>query len=150
MSLALLTWAGPARAEENIAVITGPNKPSLVFNRANLRDLFLKRIEIDDAGHPLAPLNLPPADPLREAFSLALLGQRPSGLQRYWAEQYFHGISPPFVVRSREAMLRYVAETPGAVGYVALCQIDKRVQVVAKIPATAELEDRLHELCGAP
>ena len=96
--------AAAAGAEESIAVISGPDKPAIAFNRANLQDIFSKRIQVDDAGHALAPLNLPPADPLREAVSLALFEQRPAAMQRYWTEQYFHGISPPYVVRSQEAM----------------------------------------------
>ena len=136
-----------ARAEEGIAVISGPDKPAIVFNRANLQDIFSKRIQVDDAGHALAPLNLPPADPLREALSLALFGQRPAAMQRYWTEQYFHGIAPPYVVSSQEAMLRFVAETPGAIGYVAHCQVDKRVQVLARLPVPAELATRVRHLC---
>ena len=41
--------------------------------------------------------------------------------------------SPPFVLASEEAMIRFVASTPGAVGYVSLCLADKRVAVVATI-----------------
>ena len=147
--LALSSLAGGTLAEDGLAVITGPSKPTLVFSRANLRDIFLKRIQVDDSGSPLVALNLPPDDPLREAFSLDVLGQRPGGMQRYWTEQYFHGVSPPFVVRSPEAMLRFVAETQGAIGYVAQCQVDKRVQVVARLPVPAELASRLRHACEA-
>ena len=94
--------------------------------------------------------HLPPDEAVREAFSQSVLGRRPGSLQRYWTEQYFHGISPPFVVRSPEAMLRFVAETPGAVGYLALCQVDKRVQVVARLPVPPELASRVRHVCEAP
>lgn len=141
--------AGGSLAEDGIAVITAPSRPAIAFNRANLQDIFLKRIQVDDNGNPLLALNLPADDPLREAFSLDVLGRRPGGMQRYWTEQYFHGVSPPFVVRSPEAMLRYVAETPGAVGYLAQCQVDKRVQVVARLPVPADLAGRLHHVCDA-
>lgn len=145
--LALAGLAGGCLAEDGLAVITGLSKPAIAFSRANLQDIFLKRIQVDDSGNPLVALNLPPDEALREAFSLYVLGQRPGGMQRFWTEQYFHGVSPPFVVRSPEAMLRFVAETPGAIGYVALCQVDKRVQVVARLPVPAELASRLRHVC---
>ena len=139
--------ASGAPAEDGIAVITGPSRPAIAFNRANLQDIFLKRIQVDDDGHPLQALNLPADDPLREAFSVEVLGRRPGAMQRYWTEQYFHGVSPPFVVRSPEAMVRYVAETRGAVGYLAQCQVDARVQVVAHLSVPADLASRLRHVC---
>jgi hypothetical protein len=44
--------------------------------------------------------------------------------------QYFQGITPPHVLSSEEAMLRFVASTAGAIGYALPCHIDERVQVL--------------------
>ncbi len=146
----LLAWApawAPAAGEEAIAIIVGPIPPALSFDQQTLKDIFLKRIAVDNAGASLAPLNLPPADPLRVALSLALWGERPAAMQRYWNERYFHGVSPPYVVRSQEGMLRFVAETPGAVGYVAACKADGRVKIVARLPAPTELAAQVREGC---
>lgn len=140
-------WAGVACPDETIAVVTGPASPTIAFDRSTLQDIFLKRIRVDDAHAALVPLNLSPTDPLRLAFSLSLLGERPEALQRYWTERYFHGISPPYSVRSQEAMLRFVTETPGAIGYVVSCRVDSRVKVVAKLAVPAELASPLHQLC---
>lgn len=142
-----LAWTLIAHGEDAIAVITGPTSPSIGFDRSNLQDIFLKRIRVDDAHAALIPLNLLPTDPLRVAFSLSLLGERPEALQRYWTERYFHGISPPYSVRSQESMLRFVAETPGAIGYVVSCRVDARVRVVARLTIPAELASQLHPLC---
>jgi hypothetical protein len=136
-----------ASAEEAIAVITGPTSPAIGFDRANLQDIFLKRIRVDDARAALVPLNLSPTNPLRVAFSMSLLGERPEAMQRYWTERYFHGISPPYSVNSQESMLRFVADTPGAIGYVLTCRVDDRVRVVARLPIPDELTSGLHSLC---
>jgi len=146
--LGLLYWGAGAQAEEAIAVIAGVTPPHIAFGRRNLRDIFLKRIVIDQDGTALVPLNLAPGDPLRIAFSLAVLGKRPDGLERYWTERYFHGVSPPYVVHSEEAMLRFVTETPGAVGYVALCRVDDRVKVVARLPVPRKMARKIHEVCA--
>ncbi|MGA9993162.1 MAG: hypothetical protein WBP86_12620 [Thiobacillaceae bacterium] len=147
IALTWLAWTVMARGEDTIAVITAQTSPSIGFDRSNLQDIFLKRIRVDDAHAALIPLNLSPTDPLRVAFSLSLLGERPEAWQRYWTERYFHGISPPYSVRSQESMLRFVAETPGVIGYVVSCRVDARVRVVARLPIPAELAPRLHSLC---
>jgi hypothetical protein len=147
LPLACLAPPGAGAAEARIDVVTGPTPPNLALEREVLRDIFLKRVVIDNAGKPLVPLNLPPDDPLRAAFSEALLGKPPDALQRFWNERYFQGVSPPYVVRSQEAMLRFIAETPGALGYVASCRVDKRVHVVAELPVPPGLTDRVLALC---
>jgi hypothetical protein len=46
---------------------------------------------------------------------------------------YFHGLLPPHVLASTEAVLRFVASTPGAIGYVPLCDADARVTMLLAI-----------------
>ncbi|HFD11023.1 MAG TPA: hypothetical protein ENJ32_00930 [Crenotrichaceae bacterium] len=59
-----------------------------------------------------------------------MFNQSPLEMQDFWNIQYFHGILPPRVVTSEEAMLRFVANTPGAIGYVLSCHLDNRVKSV--------------------
>jgi ABC-type phosphate transport system substrate-binding protein len=148
IALTSLTWTSMPRAEEAIAVITGLIPPSIGLDRSNLQDIFLKRIRVDDARAALVPLNLSPTHPIRMAFSLSLWGERPEAMQRYWTERYFHGISPPYSVDSQESMLRFVANTPGAIGYVLTCRVDSRVHVAAKLAIPAELATQILTLCN--
>ena len=138
---------GAGAAQTRIAVVTGPVPPNLTLDREALRDIFLKRVVIDNAGSKLVPLNLPADDPLRAAFSQALLGKPPDALQRYWNERYFQGVSPPYVVRSEEAVLRFIAETPGALGYIAACRLDKRARVIVELPVPPGLAAQVAALC---
>jgi ABC-type phosphate transport system substrate-binding protein len=46
---------------------------------------------------------------------------------------YFHGVQPPYVLASDEAVIRFVVSTPGAIGYVSNCLADRRVTVVARL-----------------
>jgi len=57
----------------------------------------------------------------------------PEDMQSYWNDQYFHGVLPPPVLDSEEAVLRFVSSTAGAIGYVSACAVDKRVEIVALI-----------------
>ncbi|MCB1747118.1 MAG: hypothetical protein H6977_07430 [Gammaproteobacteria bacterium] len=120
-----------------MAVIAHPGAAPLA--RRELVEVYRGKRRVDDAGERIVPLNLPGDDDVRRAFSLALLGQLPEDLEAYWNERYFHGISPPYVVSSVEAMLRFVAVTPGAIGYVPRCAADDRVAVVALIEVATPL-----------
>ena len=134
-------------SDASIAVIVGPSAPAIGYDHQTLKDVFLKRIVVDNKGEPLVPLNLSPSDPLRQAISQALWGQPPEAKQRYWNERYFSGVTPPYVVRSQEAMLRFVAETPGAVGYVSSCMVDARVTVISHLPVPPDLVLRVKGDC---
>jgi hypothetical protein len=109
--------------------ILSPDEVALVFRRK-------KRLAAD--GQQIQPVNLLASHPLRRAFSLHILGQNPEELEDYWRELYFHGVLPPFVVASEEAVIRFVASTPGAIGYVSSCLVDSRVTVVLRFGASSE------------
>jgi hypothetical protein len=68
------------------------------------------RLQYDD--------NLLAASPVREQFSLSVLGNTPQELASYWRDLRFHGTRRPPVVESQRTVLRYMARPPGAVGYV--------------------------------
>lgn len=84
------------------------------------------------AAHGLAlhPVNLHSEHPLRLMFSQWVLHSAPRSQINYWNGLYFHGVQPPYTVQSEEAMIRYVAETDGAVGYIDACHVDDRVKAV--------------------
>ncbi|MGE0483911.1 MAG: hypothetical protein AB7Q81_07215 [Gammaproteobacteria bacterium] len=131
LALVLLAGADRVRAGE-LAVIAHPGAVTPLDHR-QLADSYRGVRRVDEDGRRIVPLNLPVDDPLRRAFSLAVLGRLPEDLEAYWNERYFHGVSPPYVVSSAEAMLRFVAATPGALGYVPRCAVDARVAVVAEV-----------------
>lgn len=134
---ALLSLALPAAealdTAQDIVVIAHADFARQDLTPAELALIF-RRIELVDArGVALVPVNLPGTHALRVAFSRALFKLSPGAMEAYWNERYFHGVAPPHVVASVEAMLRFVASTDGAVGYVPACAVDARVKVVARL-----------------
>lgn len=121
--------------QPQMVVITAPEGPQLTLDQNTVRNIYLKKVFVDGKGQRLTPVNLPSGTPLREAFSRALLHMDDAVLQDYWDRQYFQGISPPYVLGSPDAVIRFVATTPGAIGYVASCQVDASVRVVLTLPA---------------
>lgn len=126
-----------AQVQVQVAVITAPTSPRLSFDRDTLRNVYLKRIFVDSDGVKLTPVNLPADSPLRDAFTRTVLHMSERPMQDYWDKQYFQGVSPPYVLASDEAVLRFVAATPGAVGYVASCHVDTSIRVVMLLPLPA-------------
>ncbi|MBF4992456.1 hypothetical protein [Methylophilus sp. QUAN] len=79
-------------------------------------------------GQALHPVNLHSEHPLRLKFSQQVLHSTPRSQVNYWNGLYFHGVQPPYTVQSEEAMIRYVAETDGAIGYIDACHVDERIK----------------------
>lgn len=96
----------------------------------NLNPIFWRKQRYWPKGIPIKPVNLEPEHPIRLSFSETILGSLPSEQIDYWNGQYFNGIKPPYAVKSEEAVLRYVAKTKGAIGYIDACHIDDRITPV--------------------
>jgi ABC-type phosphate transport system substrate-binding protein len=131
-------FALPVFAEEQIAIITQRNSTITSIDLETLKRVYLRKQELDNNSNRWIPLNLPSSHELRQAVSKILFHKRPEDLEEFWNEQYFQGISPPKVLASEEAVLRFVTITPGAIGYVHKHQLDDRVKVLTFISASSE------------
>lgn len=135
-------WAAPPAlaATEPIAVIVHPGRKASLSHE-DLTLIYRRKKLIWPDGSRIQPVNLPTASPLRRAFSREVLGQAPEALTTYWNDMYFHGVTPPYVLGSPEAVLRFVAETPAAVGYVPYCSADSRVSVAVVLLADGGISE---------
>lgn len=130
----LLALGGVATAagDNRVAVIAMPGAQPAALSPDDLAQVYRRR-KLFVGGQRVQPVNLPSAHPLRRFFSQQVLQRSPEELEDHWRDLYFNGVFPPFVLASEEAVLRFVASTPGALGYVPLCLVDRRVAVVAVI-----------------
>lgn len=125
-------------ANQVLAVIVSPEQLSQLPNKSELGLIYWRK-KLYWANHQrIRPINLSTEHALRQAFSMRVLKSLPESQTDYWNGMYYHGVSPPYVVNSAEAMLRTVAETAGAIGYIAACEADKRVKVLAWIDAEGQ------------
>lgn len=142
----------PAYAEEAsvIAVIVSSSAdiaPVTNLTASELRLIYWRKKEYWQGGQRMQPANLHAEHPLRLLFSKVVLNNLPKEQTDYWNELYFHGIRPPRSLQSEEAMLRYVADTKGSIGYVEACNADKRVQPIlwiSKDHISAEAPEHLN------
>lgn len=138
-ALALAGWLACALAPAvaappaTIAVIMAHGAPPPALDRDALALIFKRKKRFWDDGTRIQPVNLPATHPLRRAFSQEVFGRPPEALDDYWRDMYFHGELPPYVLASEEAVIRFVTDTPGAIGYVSHCLADHRVSIVMQL-----------------
>lgn len=135
LSTMLIASAPMVQAEENtpvIAIIVASNQniEELKLTPNDLSLIYWRKQLYWPKGQRIKPINLRSEHHLRQQFSQTILGSLPKAQIDYWNGQYFDGVLPPYTVNSEEAVIRYVAQTNGAIGYVQACLVDERVKAV--------------------
>jgi ABC-type phosphate transport system substrate-binding protein len=132
LSLALLfiVSAGTAFAAEPIAVIVASSQTKRVLSLEDLALIYRRKKLYWPDGSKIVPINLPASSATRRSFSDVVFNEPVEASESYWNSMYFQGVSPPFVAASDEAVMRFVAQSSNALGYVPLCSADKRVNVI--------------------
>ncbi len=103
---------------EQIAVIVPSTHPGETLSRSDLARIYQRRQRFWSNGAKIVPFNLVADHPVRQQFSLQIFNRTPEDMRDYWDTQYFQGVSPPYALASEEAVIQFVASTPGAIGYV--------------------------------
>jgi hypothetical protein len=100
-------------------VIVNPANPTSSMPRDLLADAFLKKATRWDNGDVIRPVDLRPDSEVRRSFSSAVLQRSVAVVRSYWEQRIFSGRDvPPPELDSDEAIVHFVAQYPGAVGYV--------------------------------
>ncbi len=115
-----------------IAVIVNPRRHA-TLQLEDVARIFLRKQRFWSDGAPIVPLNREAGSTLRETFSRRVLGVTSTELAVYWNEQYFLGTMPPATLSSSEAVKRYVASDPNAIGYIEATAVDNSVHVVFEL-----------------
>ena len=131
--LLFLAMSSAWAADRPFAVITAPGVPAHHLTLESISLIFKRKQKYWENGTRIQPVNLPTSNPLRRAFSQSVLGHSPEDLEDYWREMYFHGVLPPHVLESEQAVILFVNSTPGAIGYVSACVPGHGVNVVLMV-----------------
>jgi ABC-type phosphate transport system substrate-binding protein len=131
--LIMLLPSAAAEERQRIVVVVHPSR-SAELTTDVLGQIYLRRKRFWDDGAPIVPLNLTAGTPLRDAFARLVLRDSEARLAEYWNRQYFYGILPPATLQSTQAVVRYVAADPNAIGYVPADEVDGSVRVVLSLP----------------
>jgi ABC-type phosphate transport system substrate-binding protein len=126
--------------DPTFVVVAAPGTTDRKLTREEVARIFLKKQVFWRVGGRTTPVNLPVTHPLRRQFSQSVLGESPEAFEDYWRDMYFHGVLPPHVLASEEAVVLFVASTPGAVGYVSSCAAAQKLSIVLVVGEVADCQ----------
>lgn len=125
----VLASAELASAEERIAVVV-PASRAEKLSMEDVAQIYLKKRRFWSDGKPIVPINREALSPVRKAFSRAIFNLQARHLDVYWNREYFRGVLPPATLASDDAVKRFVALEPNAIGYVGASEVDDSLRVL--------------------
>ena len=118
-------WADPV-------VIGHPDLHAI--DRISLQRIYTGKV-VEINGARLFPVDLHPGNQLRQQFLQLYLDQDEEQYIGYWTVRRYVGKgTPPRELDSPEAVIQYVKQTPGAIGYVDESQIQTGLNVLSTPP----------------
>jgi len=127
--LSLLIVSGLAGAAgDDIVVIAHASLPKT--DRLTLQRLYTGRI-VSINQQSVLPINLPAGTPARDEFLQWVMEQNEEQYTGYWLVRRYVGKgSPPKELGSIDEVVKYIAMTPGAVGYVPSSKVPPGTNVI--------------------
>ena len=111
--------ADDSKSSPAFVVVAHPKVPVASASSGLLTDVFLKRRTRWEDGEKVYPVDLKATSPVRERFSQSVLKRSVAAVRNYWQQRIFSGRAlPPPELDSEKAVVRYVANHPGGIGYV--------------------------------
>ena len=108
-----------AQSSPAFRVIVDPANQTASVDRKFLADAFLKKTTRWGDGARIRPVDLPASSPVRRLFTQSVIGRSVAAVRNYWQQQVFSGRDvPPPELETDAAVVRWVLEHPGSVGYV--------------------------------
>ena len=113
--LAALLFVGSASAQTGIVVVGNLAEADAQLERHEVRNLYMGSLRRAN----MQPVALSPEHPSRVVFNTQVIGLTEQRIQAFWAQMRFSGRGrPPREFSSTQALVNFLLETPGAVGYL--------------------------------
>jgi ABC-type phosphate transport system substrate-binding protein len=129
--LATLSLGTSGEEAPPFRVIVNPSNVVNSIRREELSKIFLRKLLAWRWGEAALPVEQRDGSTVREAFVTAVHQRSVQAVSFYWQQQVFSGRgAPPPERQSDAAVMEYVAENPGAVGYVTLSAKLNGVKVI--------------------
>jgi ABC-type phosphate transport system substrate-binding protein len=117
VSTALL-FARSAEAEELLIIANTSVSVAAPLSLTQIAAIYLLRVTAWPDGTHIVPVNREPTSQARREFTEEVLQEDTAELAIYWNEMHFMGKLPPVVQESAQAMVAFVRNVPGSIGYV--------------------------------
>ena len=129
----VLMWTLVAFAQSRAPFVVIVNKanPVKTVTLAELRRIFLKQSRMWPHAETMVPVDWDSTSEVREQFCKMVMNRSVREMAEYYVQQSMtQGVTPPSTQKSARAILRFVANVPGAVSYVPPADVDDTVNVI--------------------
>jgi len=114
----------------DVKIIVNSGNSVSALTKAEVSQYFLKKKKKWGAGK-VKPVDQKDSSSVRKAFSKEYLGKKVSAIKKYWMEKMFAGRdNPPKIKVSDSAVISYIKDNEGAIGYVAASADTTGVKVI--------------------
>lgn len=122
-----------AMAEAAVVVIGSPDIEVPSLSDKTVRNLYLgKTVQLDN-GVRVEVIDLPSGNSVRDEFYEKVVGKDTTQVKAYWAKRIFTGKgSPPDTKLDERAVIKWVSEAPGRIGYVSPEAVNDTVRVLLR------------------
>lgn len=126
------TFVLPAVAE--VAIVANPGTKVSALTVDEVKDYWLGKNPAWPDGTKAVVMDQDESSKVRDDFYNAVFFKSPSQVKAFWARIVFTGKgTAPQTLRDNAAIKKWVAETPGALGYVDATAVDGSVKVMIKV-----------------
>ena len=124
-------WTSGALTQ--VAVIAHKSVPVDTIKKSELMDFYTGDIQKWSDEQFIVVFDLKPKGEVREAF-YKFLGKSSSRMKSIWLKKMLSGEGePPEFMKSEEELLKKVASTPGAIGYVNQAKVSEEVKILLAV-----------------
>jgi len=125
-------------ANADIAIITNANVQQSEISKSSLKKIYLGKLKKYSNGDKIKPVDLPSDTAIHKMFYTLVMNKSNSAMNRYWSKLKYTGKGkPPKELTNNREIIKWVAATKGAVGYIDdryVKYLKKSVKVVLTIP----------------
>lgn len=115
----------------NIVPIVSAQHHQQSITRNGLGAIFKMRLQQWRDGSAIKVFVLGDADPIHNAFCKKILNIFPHQLRRSWNKLVFSGSGQaPTKLKNKEIMLTKIANTPGAIGYISVDELNDQIKAL--------------------
>ncbi len=117
-------------AKSSFQIVVNKSVKVTTISQKKLSKIYLKKIITWDDGRPILPVELNEEAEVRKKFTKSIFNKRVAAIKAYWQKQIFTGRDvPPPEKLSEDALLQYVENHAGAIGYLSASTSIKKYKV---------------------